>query len=79
MKSKQAAVSINWDGGSVGGGNSSRMLLAPNATGRYSYGPVRGHGSANEEKHKEEKVGERELQTATRLKVQFIDCLFAVR
>jgi hypothetical protein len=66
-------VSIFWDGGSVGNGT-SRNLEAP--VGRYSYTPVQESGQSREVKQKEWK---RALQTATTLKVEFIDCIFSVR
>jgi hypothetical protein len=79
MKAEVAAIVLEWDGGTLGGGNSSRMLLAPNATGRNSYTPVTGHRRSKQDKQREEEAEARDLQTATTLKVEFIDCLFAVR
>jgi hypothetical protein len=80
MRAEDAAVLIEWDGGNVGGGNSSRILHAPDASGRYSYTPVRGHGRSKQDKQKKEEEEEkRDLQSATTLKVEFIDCVFAVR
>jgi hypothetical protein len=66
-------VAIEWDGGSIGN-VTSRNLEAP--TGRYSYTHVRESRQSKQVKQKEQK---RALQTATTLKIEFIDCVFSVR
>jgi len=82
----QVPVLVEWEGGSVLGGNdtagggnatgngtevqaSGGARKLDSSAGRYNYSPLQ---KVNEKQN-------RNLQTATTLKVDFIDCVFSVR
>lgn len=59
---------IEWEGGTVGDGDGTAALES--RQGRYNYLPLT-------KTHRKEET--RDLQTATTLTVEFIDCIFKVR